>query len=159
MEHLVVLTAVMETIPRKAKTLPMIPTKNDKPRLPQPPPFTNVVRTLEDEPWGLIYIRGIIIAKNPSTCMIKISPSNIGRRLLITVFMKTATRMTAQSNSVPCQRLGSYCGLFSTIIPCMSVPLKYPPEATKACQPVAVSHPVRKLRNFRDDRGASSETQ
>ena len=149
----------MEIIPRKAKTLPMIPTQNDKPRLPQPPPFIKVVKTLEEEPWELIYTRGIMIAKNPSTWMIKIRPSSMGRRLLITVFMKTATKTTAQSNSVPCQRLGSYCGLLSTIIPCMRVPLRNPPEATKACQPVAVSHPVRKLRNFREDRGASIETQ
>lgn len=44
-------------------------------------------------------------------------------------------------------------------MPCMRNALSNPAEATAACHAVAVSQPVRKLRNLREDRGASIQTQ
>lgn len=43
--------------------------------------------------------------------------------------------------------------------PWIIVPVTYPPDATSACHPVRVSHPVRYPRNFREEGGASMDTQ
>jgi hypothetical protein len=104
----------------------------------------------------------MMIAKNPTTCRTKSSPSTRGSFLARAVLKKMAKAVTAMTRSVPCHGLwpsSAYCSLFRAMSPWMIVPHKKVMEQIAACHPVKQSQPTIYDRNRWQLGGDHSETQ
>jgi hypothetical protein len=129
-----------------ATALPMIPIQKDSPCVGHSPRFMNVVNTVLGSPLGPSVSNGIMIPKNPTMWRIRSRPSNLGRSHPARTLIMTANVSVAHDSSVPCHASGTYVGCVRMRSPCTSVPVKYAPEATAACQPINVNHPVPMVR-------------
>jgi hypothetical protein len=139
------LTWTVLSDPMRQKTEAGSPTKKESVWLSQPPKFKNVVKTSLGGAWGPRYTIGIKTQKKPARWRIRMNPSNRARSLPEVVLIRTAKKTIAQYRRRVCQFFGTYVGSFRAIMPWMTVPRRYPADATDACQPVTVTQPVKQL--------------
>lgn len=124
--------------PRKHHRGVVIPTRQERPTFPHPPPSLKVPNTWLAGAWSLIVHKTIKKAKYPKMWTIRKIPSARGSFPARKTLKATATTRKSMMNSVVCQRAATLAfSFFSKIRPWTSV------EVSCAAEGQPVTHPRR----------------